>query len=336
MVTETLIQRRPEYIEQREQLLLDRIFGTPTTDPDTGAVTYSGGILDAEQYPELFKIPEFKQAEQTALEQSVLNTFQTPEQRQAFMDRTQPYFMDESGKPRYLGDADSTVGTGVTTIASGIGGFDPTTVSKFMNPYEDQVIQAAIKDIDEQGAIAMNRDAAQTARRGLFGNARSALRDAATEGKILDAKNKAISGIRQAGYTQALGAAQKAFEDEQKRDLEAGRLYGGLGQAYGQLAGTSADIGRVYAAQAPADLGFMYELGGSDRAYGQTGLDVARANQLRQTDQALAPLNYAYGALSGTPSAGVYNTYGVAPQPNAALAGIGAYTALQGINQQRT
>ena len=54
-------QRRPEYIEQREQLLLDQIFGTPTT-ADDGSVTYSGGLIDASKYPDLFTIPEYKQA----------------------------------------------------------------------------------------------------------------------------------------------------------------------------------------------------------------------------------------------------------------------------------
>ena len=60
---------------------------------------------------------------------------------------------------------------------------------------------------------------------------------------------------------------------------------------------------------------------------------------MRGTEQALYPLNYSYGALSGTPSANMTNTYNTAPaQPgtNPFIAGIGAYTALSGINQQRT
>jgi len=48
------------------------------------------------------------------------------------------------------------------------------------------------------------------------------------------------------------------------------------------------------------------------------------------------PYNYAYGALSGSPSANIYSTEQrtYSPGTNAAVAGLGAYTALQGINQQ--
>ena len=55
------IQRRPEYIEQREQALLDKIFGT-----ESGGV-FTGGLIDAEAYPDLFKIPEYKIAPILAL-----------------------------------------------------------------------------------------------------------------------------------------------------------------------------------------------------------------------------------------------------------------------------
>ena len=155
------------------------------------------------------------------------------------------------------------------------------------------------------------------------------------------------------GYDKSLGAAMSGFEAEQKRNLEGGRLTGGLGQtvgglgsklvdagsSYGTLGGTSADVGRVYSAMTPADMGFMYGLGQTQRDYDQRVLDNKRREGMRGTEQALYPINYAYGALSGTPSAGVTNQFGVAPaQPgtNPFIAGIGAYTALSGINQQRT
>jgi len=155
------------------------------------------------------------------------------------------------------------------------------------------------------------------------------------------------------GYDKSLGAAMSGFEAEQKRNLEGGRLTGGLGQtvgglgsklvdagsSYGTLGGTSADVGRVYSAMTPADMGFMYGLGQTQRDYDQRVLDNKRRESMRGTEQALYPINYAYGALSGTPSAGVASQYTTAPaQPgtNPFIAGIGAYTALSGINQQRT
>ena len=361
------IQRRPEYIEQREQALLDKIFGT-----SSGGV-YTGGLVDAEAYPDLFRIPEYKIAPETDLEQSIYNTFDTDAERQAFMDRYQPYFTDATGAAKYFPTASKTMDTGIgkiegalgtedddyfpqasTYIESGTEAFDPkTAVTDYMNPYKQDVIDEAMKQIDKQGAQAMQKLNAQAVGAGAFGGSRAGVQAAATQGNIQDARAKTIANMMAQGYDKSLGAAMSGFEAEQKRNLEGGRLTGGLGQtvgglgsklvdagsSYGTLGGTSADVGRVYSAMTPADMGFMYGLGQTQRDYDQRVLDNQRRESMRGTEQALYPINYAYGALSGTPSAGVASQYTTAPaQPgtNPFIAGIGAYTALSGINQQRT
>ena len=148
------------------------------------------------------------------------------------------------------------------------------------------------------------------------------------------------------GFNEA-EARIKAKQDEMTRNLEAGRLYGGLGQTVGALgakeadignlyrglAGTSADIGRVYGAMAPADMQFMYNLGVSGRGYDQAVIDNQRREAMRGTEQAMFPLNYAYSALRGTPSASMTSQF-TANQPtgqnNAFLSGVGAYNAIGG------
>jgi len=173
-----------------------------------------------------------------------------------------------------------------------------------------------------------------------------------TESKSFeDAQNrmaKAADMYRSMGLSSAEAQA-RAAQDEKKRNLETGRLMGGLGQtygqiggaqadigkAYGQLAGTSADIGRVYAGMQPADLGFMYELGGKERQYDQQYQDFLRQNVLNKTQQALAPYSYAQTYLTGSPSASMYGQFTQTPQsqPNPFLQGVGAYATLQGLNQ---
>ena len=146
-------------------------------------------------------------------------------------------------------------------------------------------------------------------------------------------------------------AEVRAAEDEKKRDLEAGRLVGGLGQtigqlggaqadigqAYGQLGATSADIGRVYAGLQPADMGFMYELGGKERGYDQQAEEYRRLNALSNTQEALAPYSYAQNFLTGAPSASMYSQYTQVPQTqtNPFYGGVGMYATMQGINQQK-
>ena len=512
-------QRRPEYIEQREQLLLDQIFGRPSTDEE-GNVTYTGGLIDASQYPDLFTIPEYKQAALDPLEQAAYGMFDTPEERQAYVNRYQPYFLDASGRPRYLQEAGSGIAAGLDTLSQaktyfpdaqryldsgtgavgakgmydtelggaklradlgsetykppvdsyedairaiqsgqgdfaarqtydrridpsletakqGLGKFDPSqAVTSFMDPYKQQVIDQAMKEINKQGEQALNKMNASAIGAGAFGGSRTGVQAAETAKNIQDAKNKTIANLLSSGYSQSLSSAMsadeasrrraleaagltgklgaegarletsafegarkrdlsagqlgagitdaenkarqtafesgqkrlqqaadmyrsmglssaqaqaKAAEDEKKRNLEAGRLYGGLGQTlgavgsaqgemggrYGNLAARGADIGTAYSKLAPADIAMMGSLGMGRRDYRQQGIDIGRQEGMRNTQQALMPYNYAYSALSGTPSASMYNQYQTSPvaQTNPFLAGIGAYSTLQGLNQ---
>ena len=86
---------------------------------------------------------------------------------------------------------------------------------------------------------------------------------------------------------------------------------------------------------APADLGFMYELGGKERGYGQQRLDMTRQNELLKTQQALAPYSYGQTFLTGSPSASMYGQFTSQPSaaPNPFLSGVGAYTNYQALSQ---
>jgi len=317
------INRRPEYLELREKALLDAIFGE--YDPNTG---FSGGLI---QDPDMFKIAPFRLAQQIGRDPSTgeitgfgLETFASQRLSQDqdgdgtpdFMQRTDPYFAQaQTGLSEGIG----ALGQARDIIA------DPMSVQNYMNPFQQAVIEETERDIDRQGQIALNRAADQAIKAGAFGGSRQGIQAAEVERNIMDAKRKATTDLRMKNFAQAQKAAQ-----------EAGRLVGGIGQSFGTLGTQAADTGRVYGAMAPADLAFMQGTGEAERAYRQQTIDTARQEYQRPTEQALLPYNYAYGALSGTPSAGLYTQtqqpmYGTNPM----LAGIGAYTALQGIGQQQ-
>ena len=164
------------------------------------------------------------------------------------------------------------------------------------------------------------------------------------EGRIL----KAADMYRSMGLSSAEAQA-RAGEDEKKRNLETGRLVGGLGsslagvggtqadigKAYGTMANVAANVGNTYAGMAPRDMNFMYNLGGTERQYDQQAEDFKRANENLKTTTALAPYSYGQNFLTGAPSASMYGTYTAGPStaPNPFLQGVGAYTTYQGMNQ---
>ena len=361
------VQRRPEYIERLEKALLSGIFGTET-DGDL-----SGGIIQA---PNLFRVAPYKIAGQIGRDPETgaivglgPETFATQvvmedldnDGRPDFLQRYSDFF-DTAGDAAESGvsaiesgigqiaDAEDYFPTAKTAVQSGQGMYRPSDyVSDFMSPYTTGVIEQVEKDIERQGNVARQRAAAQAVGRGAFGGSRQGIQAAEVERAIQDAKAKATADLRARNYEQALAASQQAYQQAQTRDLEAGRLlgglgqsvgqlgtaYGGLGRQFGSLAGTTADIGRVYSALQPADLAFMTGVGEAERAYRQQMIDTARQEFQRPTEQALLPYQFAYGALTGTPSAGIYSQTqaGYAPPANPFLSGLGAYTALQGINQ---
>ena len=419
--TQTNIQRRPDHIEDLEKTLLDVLFGQEqaysdagytTPDPDGQYTQLEGGLLDREQYPDLFRVPRYQIASQRGRAQPIgykplldmdgnpmlnadnsqrlnydapiyaegqqegditgfgLETFGAQALSQDadgdgipdFMGRYMPYFESAgaytTGGGEALGRGLGTIGEGKTFfgpaaeyVSGGRGMYDPSQyVGAYMNPYIDNVVKNVESDIERQGNVARQKGAASAVSSGAFGGSRQGVQSAEIERNIAEAKAKASTDLRAKAYDSALGSSMGAYKDATTRNLEAGRLMGGLGQSvgqlgsaygnlgstYGSLGGTSADIGRVYSALAPADLAFMSGVGADERAYRQNLADTNRQNIMRPTEQALLPYNYAYGALSGSPSANIYSTEQrtYSPGTNAAVAGLGAYTALQGINQQ--
>lgn len=367
VITQESIKRRPEYIERLEKALLSGIFGTETDG------TLSGGLL---QDPNMFVVAPYKLAGQTGRDPATgaitglgLETFASQALMQDsnndgipdFIGRYQPYFDTAGGAATggieslsrglgALGEAKTFFGPAAQYVSGGRGMYDPSQyVTQFMSPYTTEVIKEVEEDIERQGNVARQRAAAEAVGRGAFGGSRQGIQAAEVERAIQDAKAKATADLRAKNYEQALAASSQAYQQAATRDLEAGRLLGGLGQSvgqlgtaygglggqYGTLAGTTADIGRVYSALQPADLAFMTGVGEAERAYRQQMIDTARQEYQRPTEQALLPYTYAYGALSGTPSAGVYsdtqqNYY---ESTNPFIGGLGAYTTLQGVNQ---
>jgi hypothetical protein len=214
-----------------------------------------------------------------------------------------------------------TMGAGMQSLAGagalqqGLGMLNPMVgASMFMNPYQDFVID----EINRQAAMTGQKNAAQAIQRGAFGGSRYGVQEAETEGRRL----AAIGEAQRKGFQDAITSSQKA-----------GQLMGGLGQAYGTLAGTTADIGRVQSELGRADLGMLTQLGDIGRTYQSQLLEADRQNQLQAVQEPFTRMEIGQSLLKGIPSAGLSGTFKSAttPDANPFLSGVGAYTALQGI-----
>lgn len=92
----------------------------------------------------------------------------------------------------------------------GMAGFTPESISKFMNPYQEEVIGSAMNDIERQRQMQQVTDAASATRAGAFGGSRQAVQSALTNEAALRQGASTAAQMRAQGYGQAAQLAQQA------------------------------------------------------------------------------------------------------------------------------
>tara|TARA_R110000822_G_scaffold19020_2_gene62247 strand:+ start:507 stop:1685 length:1179 start_codon:yes stop_codon:yes gene_type:complete len=176
-------------------------------------------------------------------------------------------------------------------------GFDPNTVSSYMNPYESMAVQQALGDIRREGTIMGNQQDAQAVQAGSFGGSRQGLQASELGRNVLGEQARTAAGMRQSGFLSAMQQAQQGFEDQQRRQqaqaqfgtstmqqafedqqrrqqaaasqqLGIGSLYGNLAQQQGALAGQYGNLG-----QAQGNLG-VQQLNAGQQAQNQGLADL--------------------------------------------------------------
>ena len=207
-------------------------------------------------------------------------------------------------------------------ITSGLGFLQPSAIAQFQNPFQQQVIDATMTELDRQAGMRRAADDASAIRSGAFGGSRQGVFQAERDRGLQQVKADTLAKLLSSGFGQALKASQ-----------EAGRLSGGLGQAFGTLAGTTSDVGRLQQALGQADISQLTQLGALRQRQQQAQLDAQRANLMQQAQEPFTRLQLGQNLLQGMPSASIPSTFTQATQPaaNPFLQGIGAYTTLSQI-----
>ena len=207
-----------------------------------------------------------------------------------------------------LGQAQGMYGQGAGMVGQGAGlyglgtqmtgqaaqMFDPFAARQFYNPYEQDVVQQTLQDLGRANTQQGQADRAKAVSSGAFGGSRGRLMEQERERAFGRGAAEAVGGIRQAGYTGAQQAAQRAG---QGLGVLGGQL-GQFGQGIGQLGGQLGQFG-----QGIGQLGGQYgQLGGQLGQFGQgltsTGGQYGQlGGQFGQFGQGLGALGGQYGQL---------------------------------------
>lgn len=150
-----------------------------------------------------------------------------------------------------LGDAEDAARRGMS--------FDPTQVEKYMNPFNQQVIDTTLADIERARQMQRVNDSQGATAAGAFGGSRHGVMDSLTNEAALRESGTAAANLRSAGYDRAVDTG---FRD--------------VANQY-QGAGILSDMAAQRQASWMQDAQFMQQLGVGEREIEQARLDAERA-----------------------------------------------------------
>ena len=156
-----------------------------------------------------------------------------------FAGMASPEFGESEGIVRGAGfdpsRAEAGLGMAAMTGAGATRGFDPRSSSAFYDPYEDQVVQQTLEDINRQSAqqdIGL-RDRAVSA--GAFGGSRGRITQEELARQTGRGAAEAVGALRSQGFGRAQDAARQSFEAQQGRQAQQAGLLSGIAGQLGNL-----------------------------------------------------------------------------------------------------
>ena len=196
---------------------------------------------------------------------------QTAAMQQAYggIGAYQPYLQAAGlGQQAAMGAAGAGVGA--------LGGmqFDPSGVTPWMNQYQGDVTQEALKEIDRQAAMAQNRLGGQAVQAGAFGGSRFGIQQSELARGAQDLRSRRIFEDLSRNYQQAVGAMQAANTQRAQQ----AQTFGQLGQATSGISGAMAGLGGQAQAMGQSDVNQLMGIGGLQQQQAQRGFDVNTAN----------------------------------------------------------
>lgn len=196
-------------------------------------------------------------------------------------------------------------GTGAITGA-GMGAYekasefvDPSAIAQFFNPYEQQVVDQTLADLNRASQMEGVAGRARAAGAGAFGGSRMAVEEAERSGRLFDASARSAGQLRQQGYTQAAQLAQNAAALQS----QIGAGIGSLGATLGNLGTQQAGLGELTTKLNQADINNMMTVGGMLQNQQQNELEAQRLTDQQNYYLPYQQYGFVSDIISQTPSA---------------------------------
>ena len=316
MVDQVVFQRQAPFIEERVEQILGSTFGIPNFQR-------LAGETDAEYEARLEELGATRRPDETDEQyelrlRGLAGIPQTvPAQQIAPLTQAQQTAVAKAQEglgayQPFLDAASTTVGAGLGAIGAGVQQLDPSQVSTFMDPYQQQVTQQALAELDRQAAMQGQRTAAEAVAAGAFGGSRFGVREAEEARNLAQVKSQRIFEDLSRNFLQAQQAQQRTAQQLGQlgvQTLQAGQAQVGLGEAGQRLGGV--DINR------------LLSVGGVQQQQLQNEMEAARRTELARQQEPFRRASFAADILRGVPSSQMRYTETPAPSLFQQVAGLG-------------
>lgn len=239
-------------------------------------------------------------------------------------------FIDQANQ--YTQTGMGTIGQGIAPLISAQQQFDPSTANTagFMNDYQKNVTDAALKQMNEQFAKQQSNLASQAQQVGAFGGSRMGVAEAELGKGLADVASQRIFQDLAQNFQQAQGQALNTFESARQREMGAAGQFGALGSAQASLGGQQANLGAQQFGLGQQGLGQLLNIGQIRRQREQAIDDESFRVATERGKEPFQRLGFLSDVLSRTPSIQSSLTQQQAPYTNPLLGAIGAgITGLQ-------
>ena len=219
-----------------------------------------------------------------------------------------------------------TTGAGVQAL--GQMNFDPNRAQAFMDPYQQNVTNEALKEIDRQAAMAGNQLAGKAVQAGAFGGSRFGLQQSELARNTADLKSRRIFEDMSRNFQQAQAAKNAANQQM----MQQGQVFGQLANQQGNIGGQIASLGQAQQQLGMGDVQSLMGIGSLQQQLGQNILNTNTANLAAQQALPFNTTSFASNILAQQAPFGGTQTQTISPyaQTNPYAQAFGAVGSLTG------
>lgn len=171
------------------------------------------------------------------------------------------------------------------------------SLQQYTNPYETQVVNQSLADLERSRLMAQNVGGAQASAANAFGGSRQGIAEAETNRAFADQAARTASGLRQTGYQNAQAMERQAQMQNQQAGLSGAQQRLSAGSQLGNLSNLGFGMGQTIQDR-------MDQQGVMQQALQQQLINEAKGQYAGYTGAPAQSLQYLLQAVGGAPAVG--------------------------------